>query len=99
MSTKNCYNTFAKRWIYEMNDLSPKAQKLKERYIRKTSPINRLPKKKKRGLQAEINKISSIQMSIRSDEFDIDELMRLKAKVYELYSNLDYYVNGPTNTW
>lgn len=64
--------------------LNPVAEKAASKYIRQTSPENMVDSRKKRGLQAEINKMDSIRKLILNSKVDNKELLRFKAEVNKL---------------
>lgn len=67
-----------------MAKLNATAEKAANKYIRQTSPDNMVDTRKKRGLQAEINKMDSIRKIILNSKIDDKELLRFKAEVNKL---------------
>lgn len=67
-----------------MSKLNSTAAAMANRYIRQTSPENTVDTRKKRGLQAEINKMDAIRKIVLNNKIDDKELLRFKAEVNKL---------------
>lgn len=71
-----------------MTELNPHAAKLTEKYIKTTIGSNSVDSRKKRGLQAEINKLEAIHRTIITNNIDAKELLRIKIELNKLYSTV-----------
>jgi len=69
-----------------MSQLNTKAAKLTEKYIKRSSDVGTAVNRKKRGLQAEINKVTAIRTIILSNDVDAKELLRFRASLFSLVS-------------
>lgn len=74
-----------------MTKLNTTAKNIQQKYIRTTSPGNLVDTRKKRGVQAEINKLDAIRKSISDTKTVIEfkELARLKAELHKLAGLVD----------
>ena len=76
-----------------MSKLNKQASALAGKYIRQTSPENVVDTRKKRGLQAEINKLDAIRKVILNNNVDDKELMRFRTELNKLSALVSSKVN------
>lgn len=67
-----------------MSKLNSNAATLAGKYIRQTSPENFVDTRKRRGLQAEINKLDAIKKLILNSKIEDKELLRFRTEVNKL---------------
>lgn len=72
-----------------MAKLNQHAEKLMSKYIKKVSPENIVDTRKKRGLQAEINKMDAIRRVIINHRIDESELLRFRTELNKLLHTVD----------
>ncbi len=72
-----------------MSKLNTNAANLVDKYIRQTSPYNMVDTRKRRGLQAEINKIDAIRKVILNSKIDDKELLRFRVELNKLVYVID----------
>lgn len=77
-----------------MYKLNTKAASLAGKYIRQSSPENMVDTRKKRGLQAEINKMDAIRKTILNSKIDDKELLRFKMEVNKLLYVIESQLGG-----
>ncbi|QDJ96445.1 hypothetical protein Xoosp13_259 [Xanthomonas phage Xoo-sp13] len=77
-----------------MSELNSRASLLSAKYIRQASPDMMLPPTKKRGLQAEINKIDSVRKTIINNNIDKMELLRFRTELQKLVSATNELISG-----
>ncbi len=79
-----------------MNKLNNHAKSLTEKYIRKTTPSNYIETRKKRGVQAEVNKLEAIRRGISDSKTVIDyhELIRLRNEIAKLGEVVDVLIRS-----
>ena len=71
-----------------MSELSTNAKNLASRYIRKASPDIKI-KPKRRGLQAEVNKLEAIRRAIINTPIDVSELIRFRTELNKVQFAVD----------
>lgn len=77
-----------------MSKLNSTAASLAGKYIRKTSPENMVDTRKRRGLQAEINKMDAIRKLILNSKIDDKELLRFRIEVNKLLYVVESQLTG-----
>lgn len=78
-----------------MSKLNTNAASLAGKYIRQSSPENMIDTRKKRGLQAEINKMDAIRKTILNSKIDDKELLRFRVELNKLLYVVDNQLAGP----
>lgn len=77
-----------------MSKLNSNAASLAGKYIRQTSPENMVDTRKRRGLQAEINKMDAIRKLILNSKIEDKELLRFKTEVNKLLYVVESQLTG-----
>ena len=72
-----------------MSKLNSTATSIVGKYIRHISQENVIDTRKRRGLQAEINKMDAIRKTILNSKIDDKELLRFKTEVNKLLYVID----------
>lgn len=72
-----------------MTKLNSTAAALAGRYIRKNSTDAVIDTRKKRGLQAEINKLDAIRKTVLNSRIDEKELLRFRTELNKLMHTVD----------
>ncbi len=72
-----------------MESLNSSANSLKEKYIRRNSMNSIVDTRKRRGVQAEINKIESMFRTLTEYNIEDNELVRLRIELTKLISFID----------
>lgn len=77
-----------------MSTLNNSAANVARKYIRTTSPENVVDTRKKRGLQAEINKLAAIKKVVLTNNIEDKELLRIRAEINSLLYAVDAKVTA-----
>ena len=72
-----------------MSELNSKALAIKDKYIKRSTDTTFVDTRKKRGLQAEINKVESIRRIIMNHNIDSAEMIRMRIELNKLISIID----------
>ena len=72
-----------------MESLNSSANSLKEKYIRRNIMNSIVDTRKRRGVQAEINKIESMFRALTEYNIEDNELVRLRIELTKLISFID----------
>lgn len=73
-----------------MSKLNAVAAGLASRYIKASSTVEpTMDSRRKRGLQAEINKVESIRKVILNSNIDTNELLRFRTELNKLVNMID----------
>lgn len=77
-----------------MSKLNSNAATLAGKYIRHTSPENMVDTRKRRGLQAEINKMDAIRKLILNSKIEDKELLRFRTELNKLLYVVESQLTG-----
>lgn len=78
--------TFVRNIGLLMKELNPNASLLTAKYIRQSSTVGNTHLVKKRGLQAEVNKLQSIRKVLVENAVDDRELLRFRTELEKMLS-------------